>query len=111
MGLKSQRRQVLTVGLHGLRRQRQLPARLLPRRSHGGRQREHSGRLASGLINGLGGADIYGGKGNDTLNGGGGNDTIARDGARDTIDCGTGRDLVYADKSDKVARNCEEVHR
>jgi hypothetical protein len=35
----------------------------------------------------------------------------AADGARDTIDCGPGHDIVYADKHDVVARNCEVVHR
>jgi Ca2+-binding RTX toxin-like protein len=50
--------------------------------------------------------------GNDTLIGGPGNDTIyARDGKRDVIDCGTGKDVVYADRYDKVAANCEVVHR
>ena len=29
----------------------------------------------------------------------------------DVIDCGTGRDTVYADRRDKVAKNCEIVHR
>jgi hypothetical protein len=89
------------------------------------------GTAAADLINGLGGDDsINGGKGNDTLNGGRGNDTItggpghdkifggpskdlinARDRTRDTIDCGPGRDIVTADKADKLARNCEVVHR
>ena len=41
-----------------------------------------------------------------------GDDTIsARGGGRDTIDCGAGRDTVTADKSDKVAKNCEVVRR
>ena len=73
-------------------------------------------------VNGGGGNDtIYGGAGNDTLfgglgadriYGGPGNDTIhAADGVKDTIDCGTGHDIVYADKHDQVARNCEVVHR
>jgi len=30
---------------------------------------------------------------------------------RDTIDCGTGRDIVYADRTDRVAKNCERIHR
>jgi hypothetical protein len=29
----------------------------------------------------------------------------------DTIDCGPGRDIVTADKADKVTRTCEVVHR
>jgi Ca2+-binding RTX toxin-like protein len=90
-----------------------------------------TGTAGADLINGLGGNDsINGGKGNDTLNGDAGNDTItggpghdtisggpgkdlinARDHSSDTIDCGSGRDIVTADKADKVARNCEVVHR
>lgn len=73
-------------------------------------------------LSGTAGPDvIYGGAGNDTLTGGlgrdhiyggRGNDTIfARDGQRDVIDCGPGRDVVYADKHDVVAKNCETVHR
>ncbi len=62
---------------------------------------------------GLGGADtLVGGLGADTLSGGDGNDTIsARDGARDTVTCGRGRDVVVADRLDRVARDCETVRR
>lgn len=71
---------------------------------------------------GLGGADrLFGGPGNDTLNGGLGSDTLiggdgndtisARDGARDSVDCGRGRDVVVADRFDRVASNCEIVRR
>jgi Tol biopolymer transport system component len=73
------------------------------------------------IYGGSGNDTLYGGPGNDLLNGGPGldkifggpgNDTIrAADGVKDTIDCGTGRDVVYADKHDKVAKNCEVVHR
>jgi Ca2+-binding RTX toxin-like protein len=65
------------------------------------------------MLNGRGGNDVLIGLGgNDTLIGGPGNDTIyARDGKRDVIDCGTGKDVVYADRYDKVAANCEVVHR
>jgi hypothetical protein len=31
----------------------------------------------------------------------------AKDGARDTIACGARRDLVYADRVDHIARDCE----
>lgn len=34
----------------------------------------------------------------------------ARDGKRDTINCGPGRDVVVADRKDKV-HGCEIVHR
>jgi hypothetical protein len=71
---------------------------------------------------GLGGRDVLyafggpdtlvGGTGADRLFGGAGNDTIlARDRARDTIVCGSGRDVVQADPSDRVARDCERVSR
>ena len=46
---------------------------------------------------------MYGGAGNDVVR--------AQDKNVDVIDCGTGRDTVYADKHDKVAKNCEIVHR
>ena len=62
---------------------------------------------------GLGGADtLVGGLGADILSGGDGNDTIsARDGIRDTVSCGRGRDVVVADRLDRVARDCETVRR
>ncbi|HZQ81274.1 MAG TPA: S8 family serine peptidase [Gaiellaceae bacterium] len=81
-----------------------------------------SGGPGNDTINGGRGDDvIYGGVGNDTLIGGpgrdtiyaeGGNDTIeVRDGQRDVVDCGTGHDVVIADKLDKVSKNCEVVRR
>ena len=71
---------------------------------------------------GLGGRDVLygfsgpdmlvGGIGVDRLFGGAGNDTIlARDRARDTIVCGSGRDVVQADPTDRVARDCERIIR
>jgi hypothetical protein len=65
------------------------------------------------VLYGRGGNDtLLGGKGNDRLFGGTGKDLIrAQDKQRDTIDCGSGRDTVYADRIDTVARNCEVVHR
>jgi hypothetical protein len=72
------------------------------------------------MLRGLGGADLlYGLGGNDVLSGGPGRDRLlagsgrdvlhARDGARDTIACGAGRDLVYADRLDRISRDCELV--
>ncbi len=60
---------------------------------------------------GLGGDDrITGGAGHDKLSGGDGDDDIrARDGERDRISCGAGRDVVVADRVDRVARDCERV--
>jgi hemolysin type calcium-binding protein/WD40 repeat protein len=58
---------------------------------------------------GAGNDVITGGSGADKLDGGAGSDTIfAADGERDTIDCGSGRDRVVADPSDKLL-NCELV--
>ena len=61
----------------------------------------------------FGGSDtLVGGIGADRLFAGAGNDTIlARDRARDTIVCGAGRDVVQADPTDRVARDCERVTR
>ena len=56
------------------------------------------------------GRRIRGGPGRDVLRGGPGNDTLnSRDRSRDSILCGTGRDLVLADRRDRVARDCETV--
>jgi Ca2+-binding RTX toxin-like protein len=64
------------------------------------------------LYGGPGNDTLYGGPGADRIFGGPGNDTIhAADGVKDTVDCGPGRDIVYADKHDKIATNCEVVHR
>jgi PKD repeat protein len=71
------------------------------------------GGAGSDVIRGGAGNDvIVGGAGRDTLSGGAGNDRIyAVDGAVDTISCGPGRDVVFADRIDRVARDCEVVHR
>lgn len=65
------------------------------------------------LVGGPGADLLIGGSGRDTFLGGGGNDVIrARDHVRgERINCGAGHDVVYADKGDIVARNCEKVHR
>src|SRR4051794_28380590 len=64
-------------------------------------------------MNGTNGADyMHGGRRGDRINSGRGNDHIyARHGGRDDIHCGGGRDVVYADWNDKVAKDCEVVHR
>jgi hypothetical protein len=47
------------------------------------------------------------------VKGGGGNDTInvdeapGADNVLDFVDCGRGRDTVFADGADTVAKNCE----
>ena len=65
------------------------------------------------MLRGLGGADLLvGGRGPDRLLAGAGNDVVrARDGVRDRIACGPGRDLVVADRVDRIARDCELVRR
>jgi RTX calcium-binding nonapeptide repeat (4 copies)/WD40-like Beta Propeller Repeat len=65
------------------------------------------------LMAGLAGDDsLTGGGGHDRLSGGPGNDShFAREGVGDTVLCGPGRDRVFADRRDKVARDCEQVRR
>jgi Tol biopolymer transport system component len=73
------------------------------------------------LSGGPGNDTLYGGPANDILIGGPGHDHIygqggddvirAADGQRDWISCGTGHDVVYADRLDVVAKDCEIVHR
>ncbi len=81
-----------------------------------------SGRGGADRITGLAGVDcLSGGGGNDRLtpgtaadrvSAGPGRDTVkAKDGARDRITCGGGRDTVYADRKDKVGKDCESVRR
>lgn len=78
----------------------------------GGNDTLLGGRGDDVLRGGPGNDLLDGGPGSDRLEGGAGNDTIrARDGQRDSIDCGPGRDVVLADRLDRVARNCEIVRR
>jgi hypothetical protein len=72
------------------------------------------GQGGNDTITGLGGNDLLnGGLGHDSLSGGTGADRIwsAQDGASDTVACGSGADLVNADLSDSVSRDCETVVR
>jgi hypothetical protein len=55
---------------------------------------------------------IAGTPGPDKVKSRGGNDRIAvRGGGPDTVKCGGGVDVVKADRTDKVAKNCEKVRR
>jgi hypothetical protein len=55
---------------------------------------------------------LYGGPGRDRIDGGLGFDAIvANDGTKDRIECGSGRDVVWADRADEVSRHCEDVIR
>ncbi len=59
---------------------------------------------------GRGGADfLEGGAGRDFVDGGAGADRIGvhLDGARDDVRCGSGRDVVVAERIDRVAADCE----
>lgn len=61
---------------------------------------------------GAGSDKLIGGPGRDVMIGKGGRDVFkARDGKRDKIDCGPGKDKVFADRKDKVKRNCQKVKR
>ena len=86
-----------------------------------GRDRINGGSSNDRVSGGSGNDRISGSSGNDRLTGGSGGDRIsgnsgsdrinARDGRRDTVNCGSGRDTVVADRSDRVSRNCERVVR
>lgn len=53
---------------------------------------------------------LNGGRGSDTMKGGDGNDEhLAKDGRQDTVKCGRGRDIVFSDRRDRVAGDCESI--
>ena len=66
------------------------------------------------LVGGAGVDELRGADGVDVLNGGGQDDRLYdRDGnaaERDTFNCGTGRDTVRADPTDRVYKSCENVN-
>lgn len=81
-------------------------------RGLGGNDRLYGGLGNDRLFGGLGNDRLDGGKGRDLLDAGAGNDRIvAQDKVVDTIKCGAGRDVVIADRADKVAKDCETVGR
>ncbi|MGH3016597.1 MAG: sulfatase/phosphatase domain-containing protein, partial [Gaiellaceae bacterium] len=89
------------------------------------------GRAGRDVLRGRGGNDrLWGHRDRDVLVGGSGNDILdpgpssdrvfgddgadrllLRDGIADVVSCGPGRDVVFADRRDKVAKNCEIVRR
>lgn len=63
------------------------------------------GTRAADLLLGRGGRDVVdAGRGNDRV-------AVQYDFARDTVRCGLGRDVVTADRVDRVQRDCEVVSR
>ena len=81
-------------------------------RGLGGNDRLYGGSGNDRLFGNAGSDRLEGGSGRDLLDAGAGNDRIlARDGSVDTIRCGSGRDVVTADRIDKVAKDCETVRR
>ena len=78
----------------------------------GGDDTVRGGRGADRLQGGPGADQLDGGPGRDVLSGGPGADIIlARDGMADRIECGKGSDVVYTDKHDRAARDCERVRK
>jgi BNR repeat-like domain/RTX calcium-binding nonapeptide repeat (4 copies) len=72
------------------------------------------GRAGADTLAGLAGSDVVqGGAGRDVVDAGTGDDRVPAhgDAARDRIRCGPGRDVVTAERSDVVARDCEVVSR
>ena len=80
------------------------------------------GLVGRDRINGGPGNDkLYGERSNDRIDGGPGRDGIdagqgddvirVRDGAVDRVHCSSGRDVVVADRKDKIERDCERVSR
>ncbi|MDP1849331.1 MAG: calcium-binding protein [Solirubrobacteraceae bacterium] len=64
------------------------------------------------ILGGAGNDTIYGNYDSDTIDGGTGNDRInVVHGGTDTVVCGRGKDVVFADPRDKIAKDCESVRR
>jgi Tol biopolymer transport system component len=77
-----------------------------------GRGRIDGTRFPDRICGRRGADDIHPWAGKDLVNAGAGSDKIfSKDENSDVIRCGPGRDLVIADRKDKVARNCERVRR
>jgi hypothetical protein len=75
-----------------------------------GNDRLEGGAGRDVLLAGAGHDALRGGPGRDRMVGGAGRDTVfARDGARDVVSCGPGYDVVHADRTDVVGKDCELV--
>lgn len=78
-------------------------------RGRAGNDRLHGGRGNDCLYGQRGKDRLHGGPGRDLLSGGPGNDRIlAIDGERDRIRCGRGKDVVRADRKDKLGPSCRD---
>ncbi len=78
-------------------------------RGQGGGDVLTGGRGDDKLIGGGGGDKLSAAAGADKLNGGSGNDRLVGGSGKNVLNCGSGRkDVVRADKNDKVRRNCEK---
>jgi len=73
------------------------------------------GYAGNDQLHGNGGSDaVNGGPGDDVVDGGAGDDSITASGDprdSDRISCGSGRDVVTADRTDAVGADCEVVRR
>lgn len=67
------------------------------------------GAGADKLYGKAGNDKLYGLAGKDYLNGGAGNDTLVGGPGADTLVCGPGVDTTFADASDTIAADCENV--
>ena len=82
------------------------------KRLHSGGDRLTGDRGNDVLRGGPGNDKIWGGFDHDRISGGSGNDRInVLDWARDSVRCGSGTDIVFADRVDRVSRDCERVIR
>lgn len=64
------------------------------------------------LLGGDGADQLRPGIGRDRVDAGPGPDTLTvRDGWRDVVRCGRGGDVVFADRRDRIAPDCERVFR
>ena len=64
------------------------------------------------IFGGHGNDRIFGNLGPDTIQGGPGDDRInVVRGETDSVTCGAGKDVVFADPNDHVARDCESIRR
>lgn len=82
--------------------------------SRGGSDRLEGGSAADSLVGRAGKDTLIGGSGRDHMAGDAGNDRIVsrdRRRERDVVRCGRGRDVVVADRRDRVFGDCERVIR